>query len=147
MTGDLTKPPGDQPNKPELWLTDVVLAFRTLEPDGTVWLQNVYDWIRRNRSSLPPNFAAAIRATIYHHSSDSKAYISGNPDAFRKVAHGGWRLRFSGEEAPSKSADLRIFVLSKMTIAELESFVGRGDAIHVELDRRAEEVRKRFGIS
>jgi hypothetical protein len=130
-----------------LWLADIVLAFRHLQDDGVVWLQNVYDWIRRNRKGLPRNFADVIRATIYRHSTDSKAYVPGNPDVFRKVAHGGWVLRLPKEDVPGKSTDLRVFVITHMSVEELQRFAGKGNEFIGEIDRRAEVIRDKFGMS
>ena len=129
-----------------MWLADIVTGFRALEeePGGIVWLQNLYDWIRQHRPGLPKNFAAVIRSTIYHHSSDSDAYPVGNPDVFRKIAHGGWGLRHPMSTVPAKSTDLWALIISQMTVEEI---VGFGDSFPDELNRRTEEIRRRFGMA
>ncbi len=126
------------------WLADVVLAFREME-DGRAWLQDVYEWIRRNRKTRPKNFTAVIRATIYAHSTDAAAYVPDNPDVFRNVARGIWALRFPDEkDVPGRSTYLPGFVLAHMTREELEPFAGRGEEFRAELDRRVDEVRRKF---
>lgn len=132
---------------PQMWLSDIVAAFRALEeePGEIVWLQNVYDWIRQHRKQRPKNFADVIRATIYHHSSDSEAYVPGNPNVFRRIAHGGWALRHPKEATPSRSTDLWSFLISRMTVEEISALAG--PLFAQELDRRAEEIRQRFDMT
>lgn len=131
------------------WLADIVLAFRAVEEnDGRAWLQDIYEWIRRNRKQRPKNFDAVIRSTIELHSSDSKTYVHGYPDVFRHVARGIWALRFPHrKEVPQKSTYLPGFVLAQMTREELESFAGRGEEFRIEIDKRVEDVRRRFHMT
>ncbi|HEY7120762.1 MAG TPA: hypothetical protein VH475_29525, partial [Tepidisphaeraceae bacterium] len=63
------------------WLTDIIRALRA--NGGEAPLPQLYRWIQRNRQSeLPPNFTAAIRATLQRYCSSARQYDEHNPDLF-----------------------------------------------------------------
>jgi len=71
------------------WLPDVILALREL--GGEASLNDIYRKMltqRGQREGLPPEWRSAVRATIYAHSSDAKAYVPGNPDVFCRACRG-----------------------------------------------------------
>lgn len=73
------------------WITDIVLALRA--HDGLATNRQIYTWIRRNRREpLPENWEAAVRACLQRYSATSPQYDSNNPDLFRNVTRGEWRL-------------------------------------------------------
>jgi hypothetical protein len=76
--------PNDTPNDAasNKWLPDIICAFQA--GGGAARLPQIYRWIQLNRRIFPTEWKAAIRATIYHHSSDSPIYTQGNPDIFFK---------------------------------------------------------------
>ena len=127
------------------WLADVVLSLRELE--GRAWLEDIYDWIKRHRRNLPPNYDSAVRATIYAHSTDAGAYVPGNPDIFYQLARGRWGLRFPKESVPNRSTYLPGFVLAQMSRKELESFTGRGKELLTELERRAAALQRKYHMT
>jgi hypothetical protein len=133
----------------ELWLTDLVQAFRELEekPGGVVWLRNLYEWAALHRPERPKNYDSAIRATIQRHSSDAKDYESGAPDVFRKVGRGGWALRLPREEVPAKSTDLLVFVVTRMSREDFESAATREGGIAQDIARRVADVKRKFNMS
>ena len=124
----------------------MVTAVRAL--GGRAKLREIYRWIEHHRSKLPDEYQAVVRATIYAHSTDARAYIQGNINVFYKVARGEWGLRFPNETIPGRSYEaLQKFVLSRMTREELESYAGRGQEFMAELDRRVEQARQKYHMA
>ena len=127
------------------WLPDVILAFR--EADGTAELRQIYRWIQRNRKRLPENWEATVRATVYHHSSDSPAFTKGNPDVFFKKARGLWALRHPSETVSGKTQrDLEADVIHGMTNEQLESYVGKEVELVRYVKQQVEEKKRKFKI-
>ena len=127
------------------WLPEVIIAIR--ESGGEAALPDIYHYVELHRRDLPGEYQSAVRATIYAHSSDAAAYVAGNPDVFYKVRRGVWALRHVDETLRGRSrVELLNFVVTKMTTAEFESFVGRPDEFQQELDRRVADVKQRYGM-
>lgn len=127
------------------WLPDVILAFR--EAGGAAELRLIYRWIQRNRKRLPENWEATVRATVYHHSSDSPAFTKGNPDVFFKKAHGLWALRYPSETVSGKKQrNLEADVIHGMTNEELESYVGKEVELVRYVRQQVEEKKWKFKI-
>lgn len=125
------------------WLPDVVLAFR--EAGGTARFPQIYRWIQMNRKQLPEAWQETVRATVYHHSSDSPAFTKGNPDVFFKKVHGLWALRHPSETVSGKT-NLRADVILGMTKEQLESFVGKVDEFFAYVNQQVEEKKRKFKI-
>jgi len=129
----------------ENWLPDIITAVRSL--GGRARLKDIYRWVERNRSNLPSEYQAVVRATIYAHSSDAKGYVSGNPDVFDNIARGEWGLRFPDETMIGRSElNLLSFVLNQFTQEDLERFAGQGEALKAELHRRMDKARSKYQI-
>lgn len=127
------------------WLPDVILAFR--EAGGTARFPQIYLWIQMNRKQLPGAWQETIRATVYHHSSDSPAFTKGNPDVFFKKGHGLWALRHPSERVSGKrTPDLRADVMLSMTNEQLESFVGKAHELYAYVNQQVEEKKRKFKI-
>jgi hypothetical protein len=127
------------------WLPDVILAFR--EARGTAELRHIYRWIQRNRQRRPENWEATVRATIYHHSSDSPAFKKGNPDVFFKKGRGLWALRHSSETVSGKKQrNLEADVIHGMTNEQLESYVAKEVDLVRYVKQQVEEKKRKFKI-
>jgi hypothetical protein len=128
------------------WLPDVIRAIQAV--GGSASLSQIYRWIERTRTGLPDEWEAAVRATIYHHSSDAKAYKKGNPDVFCNKDRGVWAVRDKTEVLTGKTDnDLFLQVLTSMSREELESFSGRGDALQQHIKARVAELKTKYKIS
>jgi len=130
------------------WLLSVTLALRNL--GGTARLQQIYRWIEMNRRPLPEAWKETVRATIYHHSSDSVAFKKGNPDVFvnKNKEPGLWALRNPSERVSGKTYQrLRIQVFQNMTNDELESLSGKSlGEIHAYIDQQIEGKKRKVSI-
>ena len=128
------------------WLPDIIAAIRST--GGQATLLQIYRWIERNRSNLPTEYQSVVRATIYAHSTDARAYVQGNPDVFYNVERGVWGLRHPKETIPGRSESaLLAFVLSQMSREELGSFSGRGQEFRAEINRRIEDARRKYHMT
>jgi len=128
------------------WLPDVIRAIQ--DAGGSASLYQVYSWIGRNRQGLPGEWKAAIRATIYLHSSHAKGYKQGNPDVFCNKGRGVWALRYSSEVVLGKTDnDLFIQAIASFSKEELESFSGKGDAFEHHVKDRAAQLKLKYKIS
>ena len=128
------------------WLPDVITAFRAVR--GTARFPQIYRWIRQNRPTLPDHWEETIRATVYHHSSDSPAFGKGDPDVFYKKSHGLWALRFPSETLPGKTElDLFTTALLRLEPSVIVSFAGRGDELYEFLKPRIIELKQQYGIT
>lgn len=91
-----------------------------------------------------PNWKDAVRATIYHHSSDSKAYTEGLPDFFVKAGQGIWGLRHPKEEAYNWTpSGLQAKALNEITIDEFRSVAGDLAGIKRLIENKIDAIRKR----
>jgi hypothetical protein len=128
------------------WLPDVILAFR--DARGTAEFRQVYRWIERNRKVLPEAWKETVRATVYHHSSDSPAFTKGNPDVFFKKGRGLWALRHPAEAlSGKKDLNLRTDVILSLTKEQLESLVGKTtDELLAYINQQVEEKKRKFKI-
>jgi hypothetical protein len=125
------------------WLPDVILAFR--EAGGTAEFRQIYQWIRRNRKQLPEAWQETVRATVYHHSSDSPAFTKGNPDVFFKKGRGLWALRHPSETVSGKR-NLVADAIHGMTKEQIESYVGKEGELLAYLKQQVEEKKRKFKI-
>lgn len=127
------------------WLPDIICAFQAA--GGSARLPQIYRWIQLNRRPLPTEWQAAIRADIYHHSSDAKAYVQGNPDIFFKQSYGLWALRYPSEKVIGKTDnDLFYQVLYSMNREQLESYSGKGDALIAYVNGEVDTLKKKYKI-
>jgi hypothetical protein len=127
------------------WLPDVIAAYRAA--GGTARFPKIQKWIQRYRPNLPINWEAVIRATVYHHSSDSPAFRVGDPDVFVKKSHGLWGLRHASGTIFGKSDnDLFGQVLLNMSKGEIESYAGRGELFREHVDSRVNELKRKYCI-
>lgn len=126
------------------WLPDVILAFR--EAGGTARFPQVYRWIERIRKKLPGEWQATIRATVYHHSSDSPAFTKGNPDVFFKKGHGLWALRYPSETISGKRDFTWLDVVHGISKEQMESYSGKADEFMAYVKQQVEEKKRRFKI-
>ena len=117
------------------WLGEVILAVRKLGDEAS--LQQIYKYIQSRRRTLPPEWQAAIRATIYHHSSDSPARQPHSPDVFYKAGRGIWGLRHPDDKLYSSREDhIETIAILAITPSELE------DALKSNGDKGFEELLK-----
>ena len=128
------------------WLADIQAAIKA--HDGEASLPHIYDWIEKHRGDLPVSWKEAVRATIYHQSSDSTAFVEGNPDVFRRTGRGVWGLRHPQETIPGRSPD-RLFdqVISEITMDELASAAGDKNKLRRMLDEKIARRKRQFGMS
>jgi len=127
------------------WLPDIIQAFRAA--GGTSRFPQIYRWIQSNRRLLPEEWEALIRATVYHHSSDSPVYKQGNPDVFFKKGYGLWALRHPNDTIRGKTErDLSIQVWEGLTKEQLESYSGNGDALIADVKAEVEKLKKKYKI-
>ena len=128
------------------WLPEVILALKT--GGGTGTLSQIYRRIQGKRRNLPDEWKAVIRAIIYAHSSDAKAYKQGNPDVFCNKDRGVWALRYPSEVVFGKTDyDLSVQVLASMTVEELKSFSSTGDAFWRHVNDRVAQLKQKYRIS
>lgn len=127
------------------WLPDIISAFQSA--GGTARFPQVYRWIQTNRNMLPGEWEAAVRATVYYHTSDSPVFKKGNPDVFFKKAHGLWSLRHPSETVLGKTDnDLLLQVLMSMSKEQVKSYSGKGDALLAYIKQQVEEKKRKFKI-
>ncbi len=127
------------------WLPDVISAYQAA--GGTARFPQVYRWIQGNRTNLPSEWEAAVRATVYHYSSNSPVFRKGDPDVFYKQGHGLWGLRRPSEKLIGKAPnDLFVQVLSTMTKEQFEACAVRGEEPYTYIMRRVEEEKKKYKI-
>ncbi|MEX0774166.1 MAG: hypothetical protein WD042_00485 [Phycisphaeraceae bacterium] len=127
------------------WLADIISAMRAL--GGGALLRDIYRWVQRHRSDLPTEHESVVRATIYAHSTDARAYVQGNPDVFKNVSRGEWGLRFPDDDIPThrmSETDWFVHLLDKMTPEEVKSYSGRGEALIEDIRRRVREAQTRY---
>lgn len=130
-----------KPSQDFTWLLDVYLAMRHY--GGSADLAELYRWVEHHRSNLPPAYEETVRSTLYRHSSDSSAYVQGNPDVFHTLSRGSgkWSLRhidlhLEDFAAPLAQARALAFALQRMSDEEIRALRKRPDAFK-ELKRRA----------
>lgn len=127
------------------WLPDIICAFQAVE--GVAQFPQIYRWIQLNRRDLPTEWKAVVRATIYHHSSDSPAYTKGNPDIFFKKSYGLWALRYPSENVIGKTdGDLFMQVVVSMSKEQLESYSGKGDALIAYVNEEMAKLKKKYKV-
>jgi hypothetical protein len=134
---------GPQPNS--RWLPDVIRALQAA--GGSAGLPRIYRWIKSNRQNLPDEWEAAIRATIYYHSSDAKAYKPGNPDVFCRRSHGVWGLRYSEIVLGKTDKDLFGQAVASMSKEDWESFSGKRDAWWKHVSDLVAQLKVKYRIS
>ncbi|HEY4328491.1 MAG TPA: hypothetical protein VGN88_02050 [Phycisphaerae bacterium] len=132
------------------WLIDISNAMH--KHGGCASLQQIYRYVHQNRSNLPAEYEAVVRASIYAHSTDAKAYKKGNPDIFIRIRRGMWGMRFPEDFVPGRSnKDLRSIaftnMLREMNTEAMQSLAGRPGAFEAEINRRIMEVRRKYHIS
>lgn len=72
------------------WRNELIAVYKIL--GGDAMYQDVYELVfKRNKSSLPDNWKAAIRNTVEVHSSDSQKFKG--RDYFQHIGRGHWKLR------------------------------------------------------
>jgi hypothetical protein len=127
------------------WLPDIICALQSL--GGIARLKQIYHWIHLNRQNLPPEWEAVIRAAIYSHSSDAKAYVIGNPDIFINQGRGLWALRYPQEKVGGKSySDLSSQILANMSIGQFQSFSGKGDEFIAHIHKEVDKLKEKYKI-
>jgi hypothetical protein len=120
------------------WLLEVILAMR--DNDGSATLDELRRWVEHRRGALPTHYDSVISTTIYTHaSSDSPAYVQGNPKVFRKLSLGKWGLRKLNDPADTLEPTVGVvtlrahaepFVLQQMADEEVRALIdGRSDAL------------------
>ena len=128
------------------WLPEVILALKT--GGGTGTLPQIYRRIQGNRRNLPGAWQETIRETIYRHSSDSRAYKTGNPDVFCNKGRGIWALRYPSDVVFGKTDyDLSVQVLAGMTVEELKSFSSTGEEFWKHVNDRVAQLKQKYRIS
>jgi hypothetical protein len=127
------------------WLPDIICAFQAI--GGESRLPQIYHRIQLNRRILPTEWKAVIRATIYHHSSDSPAYTPGNPDIFSKKSYGLWALRYSSDKVIGKTDnDLFMQVVLNISAEQFKSYSGKGDALIAYVKGEVDKLKKKYKI-
>jgi hypothetical protein len=127
------------------WLPDIICAFRAA--GGTARWPRIYNWIRANRQSLPEDWEETVRATVYHHSSDSPGFKKGDLDVFFKKTRGLWALRYPSETFLGKGdQDLRMQVISNMTVEQFRSYTGKGKEFSAYVMQQVDELKRKFKI-
>lgn len=130
------------------WLPTIIDAVRQL--GGRARLSDIYRWVELHRDHLPPEYKALVRATIYSHSTDAKAYVPGNPDVFRRLGYGEWGLRFTDETIHGRSeTDLVRLVWDSMTAEERGMYASEdgGHGLFREVTRRVEIARRKYHMN
>lgn len=130
------------------WLPDIICAIRA--HGGTAFLDKIYEWIYSNRNHLPDSSEEMIRATIYRHSSDSRAFVNGNPDVFCKKGRGLWALRDPSVTISGKrdaEQELTVRALSNMSEKDLEQYAGRGDELTKDIKAIVTGQLRKLGIN
>ena len=108
-------------------------------------LPDIYNQIAASRGTLPVEWQSTIRATIYAHSSDSSAYVSGSPDVFKWVSRGIWRLRRPDETIAGRSEGALFGkAMAEMTIEELKSCAGDVEKLKELTEKKVADIRQRF---
>jgi hypothetical protein len=127
------------------WLPDIICALQSA--GGAARLKQIYRWIQLNRRNLPTEWESVIRAAIYGHSSDAKAYKQGNPDIFFNKSRGLWGLRYPSDKVTGKTDnDLFYQALYTMSREQLESYSGKGDDLIEYVKGEVDKLKKKYKI-
>jgi hypothetical protein len=128
------------------WLADIIWALRGLE--GAASLPQIYRHIENHRSCLPTEWKSAVRATIYVHSSNAKAFVKGNPDVFKRLERGVWGLRLPKDFIDGRSEQaLSSAAFQEMTIEEFQGCQGDAEKLFALVHARMAGIRKRFRMT
>ena len=128
------------------WLPDIISAIRDL--GGKARLAHIYREISKKRDDLPKEWEAAVRGTIYQHSSDAKGYMDGNPDVFYKAGHGVWGLRHPQNTIPGRSENaLFVQALAETSQDEFKLCVGDAQKMEQIMAEKIAKIKSRFKIT
>jgi len=106
------------------WLPLITLALRELGGEARI-LQIQRRILSMNKKRLPYNWKANVRSMICRYSTDSPAYVPGNPDVFYKSSRGVWGLRHPNDRLyGTGETSLLVTVVTELTNSEVRRLAG-----------------------